>query len=291
MTIDEAIEAFTRHLEGERRASPRTVEEYRADVEGLAAFARDRGSRAVGDVRAVDVYLLRGWLGGLARTHAASSIARKVAAVRTWMRWLRRRGVIAACPADELATPKVRRGLPTFLSVDAAREVVEAPDDGSPRGLRDRAILEVLYGSGLRVSEVCGLDVADVDLPGGSARVIGKGSKERLVPLGSKCIAALERWLEARPAMVHPRRKTAGPARALPLDARPADVRARRAASSSSATARSAPAAPTCTPTRSATPARRTCSTAAPISAPSRRCSATRRSRRRSVTPTCRWST
>lgn len=72
MTIDEAIEAFTRHLEGERRASPRTVEEYRADVEGLAAFARDRGSRAVGDVRAVDVYLLRGWLGGLARKHAAS---------------------------------------------------------------------------------------------------------------------------------------------------------------------------------------------------------------------------
>jgi integrase/recombinase XerC len=211
VTIDEAIEAFVRHLEGERRASPRTVEAYRDDVEGLAAFARERGSRAVGDVRAVDVYLLRGWLGVLARKHAASSIARKVAAVRTWMRWLRRRGVILTCPADELATPKVRRGLPTLLSVDAAREVVEAPQGDSPRSLRDRAILEVLYGSGLRVSEVCGLDIADVDLAGGTARVLGKGSKERVVPLGRLCVAALARWLEARPRMVHPRRGTQDP--------------------------------------------------------------------------------
>jgi integrase/recombinase XerC len=157
------------------------------------------------------VYLLRGWLGGLARKHAASSIARKVAAVRTWMRWLRRRGVITTCPADELATPKVRRGLPTLLSVDAAREVVEAPQGDSPRSLRDRALLEVLYGSGLRVSEVCGLDVTDVDLAGATARVLGKGRKERVVPLGGKCLEALARWLEARPLMVHPRRRTQDP--------------------------------------------------------------------------------
>jgi integrase/recombinase XerC len=211
VTIDEAIESFVQHLEAERRASPRTVREYRADVEGLAAFAGERGSPAVSDVRAVDVYLLRGWLGVLARKHAASSIARKVAAVRTWMRWLRRRGVIVTCPADELATPKVRRGLPTLLSVDAAREVVEAAQGDSPRCLRDRAILEVLYGSGLRVSEVCGLDLADVDSAGGTARVLGKGSKERIVPLGRPCLAALARWLEARPRMLHPRRRTQHP--------------------------------------------------------------------------------
>jgi integrase/recombinase XerC len=211
VTLDEAIEAFARHLEAERRASPRTVEAYRDDVKGLAAFAGERGSRAVGDVRAIDVYLLRGWLGGLARKHAASSIARKVAAVRTWMRWLRRRGVIATCPADELSTPKVRRGLPTLLSVDAAREVVEAPRGDSPESLRDRAILEVLYGSGVRVSEVCGLDVTDVDLAGGTARVLGKGNKERVVPLGSKCVESLARWLEARPGMVHPRARTQDP--------------------------------------------------------------------------------
>ena len=211
MTLDAAIAAFLLHLEAERRASPNTVTAYRHDLAGLAAFTRERGSDATGDVRVIDVYLLRGWLGVLARKHAPSSIARKLAAVRTWMRWMRRRAIITACPADELATPKVRRGLPTLLSVDAAKEVVEAPGDDSPRGVRDRAILEVLYGSGLRVSEVCGLDLHAIDLAAGTARVLGKGNKERMVPLGSKCIAALERWLEVRSRMVHPRRGTQDP--------------------------------------------------------------------------------
>jgi integrase/recombinase XerC len=211
VTIDESIDAFVHHLEAERRASPRTVQEYARDIRWLAAFARQRESRAVGDVKAIDVYLLRGWLGGLARTHAPSSVARMVAAVRTWMRWMRRRGVIATCPADQLATPKVRRSLPTLLSVDAAKEVVEAPTDDSPQGARDRALLEVLYGSGLRVSEVCGLDIADVDLAAATARVLGKGRKERLVPLGSKCVAALARWLDARPRLVHPTHGTQDP--------------------------------------------------------------------------------
>ena len=203
VTLDEAIAAFLVHLEAERRASPNTVIAYRNDLAGLVAFATERESPALGDVRVIDVYLLRGWLGGLARKHAASTIARKLAAVRTWMRWLRRRSFITACPADELATPKVRRGLPTLLSVDAAKEVVEAPRDDSPKGLRDRAVLEVLYGSGLRVSEVCGLDVHAVDLAAGTARVLGKGSKERLV--------AVHRWLEVRARMVHPKRGTQDP--------------------------------------------------------------------------------
>jgi integrase/recombinase XerC len=209
--LDEAIAGFRQHLEAERRASPWTVESYGHDLAGLAAFARERESPAVDDVRSVDVYLLRGWLGMLARKHAASSIARKVAAVRTWMRWLRRRGVLTTCPADELATPKVRRGLPTLLSVDAAKQVVEAPVGDEPRALRDRALLELLYGSGLRVSEVCGLNLDALDLPSATARVLGKGNKERIVPLGSKCVAALTAWLQARPRMVDPRRGTQDP--------------------------------------------------------------------------------
>ena len=211
MTIDESLAAFLLHLEGERRASPRTVTEYGRDLEGLAAFARERGSKAADDVRAIDVYLLRAWLAGLARRHAPSSIARKVAAARTWMRWLRRRGHVATCPADELATPKVRRGLPTLLSVDAAKEVVEAPPSDTASGLRDRALLELLYGSGLRVSELCGLDLDALDLPGATARVLGKGRKERIVPLGRACVDALQRWLAVRPTMVHPKRKTQDP--------------------------------------------------------------------------------
>jgi integrase/recombinase XerC len=211
VTIDESLAAFLRHLTGERRASPRTVTEYGRDIAGLAAFARERGGAAADDVRAIDVYLLRAWLALLARRHAPSSISRKVAATRTWMRWMRRRGHVTTCPADELATPKVRRGLPTLLSVDSAKEVVEAPASDTAPGLRDRAILELLYGSGLRVSELCGLDLEAVDLAGATARVLGKGSKERVVPLGRACVEALQRWLVVRPAVVHPSRKTQDP--------------------------------------------------------------------------------
>jgi len=211
VTIDESLRAFVLHLAAERRASPRTVTEYGRDIEGLAAFARERSPTAAEDVRAIDVYVLRAWLASLARRHAPSSIARKVAAVRTWMRWLRRRGHVKSCPADELATPKVRRGLPTLLSVDSAKEVVEAPSGDTPIGLRDRAILELLYGSGLRVSELCGVDLDAIDLPGSTARVLGKGRKERTVPLGRRCVEAIERWLVARPGVVHPKRKTQDP--------------------------------------------------------------------------------
>jgi integrase/recombinase XerC len=206
--LDESIAAFARYLESERRASPHTLAAYLGDLTTFSSFARDRQSPAVEDVCAVDVYLLRGWLGVLARTLAPGSVARKVAAARSWMRWLRRRGHIRVSPADELATPKTRRPLPTLLSVDAAREVVEAPAAHTPRAARDRAILELLYGSGVRVSELCGLDVDAVDLPGASARVRGKGNKERVVPLGGKCIAAIREWLAQRPRMVHPKTDT-----------------------------------------------------------------------------------
>ncbi|HLK37153.1 MAG TPA: tyrosine recombinase XerC [Polyangiaceae bacterium] len=223
MTLDESLGAFVRYLEAERRASPRTVTEYRRDIAGLAEFARDQRPAALDDVAAIDVYLLRSWLGLLARKHAASSIARKVAAVRTWMRWMRRRGVLKTSPADQLATPKVRRGLPTLLSVDAAKQVVESPSAESPVGVRDRAILEVLYGSGVRVSELCGLDLEAVDLVQATARVRGKGNKERMVPLGRPCVDALRRWLEVRSALKHPKHATQDP-RALFLSVRGARI-------------------------------------------------------------------
>ncbi len=211
MTLDEAREGFLLHLRAERRCSGRTVIEYGSDITGLARFAEEKSSDAVRDVRALDLELLRGWLGVLSRTYAASSMMRKVAAVRTFMRWLRKRGTIDTCPADRLATPKVQRGLPTLLSVDAAKEVVETADPSTPMGARDRACLELLYGSGVRVSELCGLDIASVDLGGATARVMGKGSKERIVPLGAPTVRALRDWLEVRASVVHSRRKTQDP--------------------------------------------------------------------------------
>ena len=222
MKLAEARAAFVHYLTTERRASPHTVEAYERDLEQLAQFARERAGE---EVESIDVYVLRGWLGRLARTQAPSSIARKVAAVRTWMRWLRRRGLLAASPAEEIASPKVRRPLPTFLSVDAATQVVEMPDD-SPAGRRDRAALELLYGSGLRVGELARMNLADVDLATGQARVLGKGRKERVVPLGRPCRAALAAYLAVRPSLVHPR-TGAQDARALLLGKRGARVRVR----------------------------------------------------------------
>jgi integrase/recombinase XerC len=133
------------------------------------------------------------------------------------MRWLRRRGAIATSPADELGAPKLRRPLPTFLSVDAAAQVTEAPKDDA-LGRRDRAALELLYGSGFRVSELASLDLSSVSLDSGEARVVGKGNKERLVPLGRKCVGALRTYLEVRPSLVHPRTRAQDP-RALLLGA------------------------------------------------------------------------
>jgi integrase/recombinase XerC len=224
--LDDATAGFLSYLTTERRASPNTVKAYGRDLAGLLTFLQTPGRPRVDDIRRIDVYLLRGWLGQLARTQAPSSIARKVAAVRSWMRWLRRRGHLKASPAEQLASPKVRRPLPTFLSVDLAKEVVELPD-GSPTGLRDRAVLELLYGCGLRVSELVGLDLACLDLASATLRVLGKGNKERLVPIGGPCVTALRAYLEVRASFANPKTGAIDP-RALLLSPRGGRLGVRR---------------------------------------------------------------
>jgi integrase/recombinase XerC len=204
----------------EKRASPNTVSAYRGDLLGLAAFAEEKG---ISDVAAIDVYLLRGWLATLARTVAPASTARKIAAARAWMKWLFRQKILLKNPAAEIASPKVRRPLPTFLSVDAAKEVVETPDLSTSAGKRDRAMLELLYGSGLRVSELAGLSFGDIDLETATARVRGKGNKERLVPLGGKCVDAIRGYLIERSSLSHPKTRALD-ARALFVSSRGARI-------------------------------------------------------------------
>jgi len=196
VTSREGVLAFVAYLENERRASTNTVLAYRSDLLALVAFLETQGGPGM-EPEAIDVYALRSWLGSLSRTHAASSVARKVAAARSWLRWMRRRGHVTKGAGEQIASPRVRRALPTFIGVDAAKEVVEAPDE-TPLGTRDRAVLELLYGSGVRVSELVSLGTSDVDLAGASARVRGKGNKERVVPLGRKCVAALGAYLRER---------------------------------------------------------------------------------------------
>jgi len=203
-----SIARFADHLSGERRGSAHTLAAYVGDLEQLGRFARQR-LRGELEPRDIDKLLLRAWLGELSRTRSPGSIARKLASVRAFFRWLAREGDVAENPAELVATPKVRRKLPKFLSVDAAAQVMDAPRS-APRGTdaeraRDRLMLELLYGSGLRVSELAGLALDSVFLERSELRVLGKGRKERIVPLGSAARAAALAYLALRPELCHPR--------------------------------------------------------------------------------------
>jgi len=209
--MDDALGAliarFRDHLGLERRASPHTVLAYGGDLDELAAFVRARRARAA-RLDDVDKILLRSWLGELSRRLSSPTLARKLSSVRAFFAWLEREGLTRENPAALLKSPKLRRKLPKFLSADQASEVVEAPlaaSGSEVERLRDAAMLEMLYGSGLRVSELVGLDTDHVALEREEVRVLGKGRKERLVPIGSKARAALGTYLERRTELRHPR--------------------------------------------------------------------------------------
>ncbi|MBI5515567.1 MAG: tyrosine recombinase XerC [Deltaproteobacteria bacterium] len=238
-TLAERLEAFKSHLTHERRASPRTVEAYLRDLEAMASWLRARCER---EPTLEDVTLLRvrGWLGERARANKTTTTARNVSSLRAFVRYARREGWLREDPVALLRAPKLRRKLPRPLSVPDAGRLMDAPDalPGKPRRrqephtvdlmvVRDRAILELLYGSGLRVSELAGLDLSHVDLPGRSARVLGKGSRERVVPLGAETLEALEAWLRHRPTVKNPR-TGAQDARALFLSRRGARLTVRQ---------------------------------------------------------------
>jgi integrase/recombinase XerC len=206
--LADQLTRFERYLRDERRASPRTVETYLRDLRAFHGFVIERGLPA--DARRLDVLALRAFLASLYGKNGPPTIARKVAALRSFYRFLVRRGETRNNPASVLKTPKVPKHLPKFLTVDDAFRVVDAPAEDSaratPLALRDGAMLELLYGSGVRVSELVGLDVDHVDVVGRQARVVGKGDRERLVPLGGPTVDAVSRYLaEARPRLRRPR--------------------------------------------------------------------------------------
>jgi integrase/recombinase XerC len=206
--IGTGIRRFLEHLAGERRASVHTLSAYRRDLEQLATFARER-KRGPVRIAGIDKLLLRAWLGELARSCSSATLARKLAAVRSFFVWLEREGQVRENPAALLSSPKLKRKLPRFLSPDSAAEVMAAPHahPGGRAGerLRDAAALELLYGCGLRVSELAELDLHDVSFDQEQVRVLGKGKKERIVPLGSKATAALEAYIAERPTLRHPK--------------------------------------------------------------------------------------
>lgn len=196
LPLDQAIELYTRHLLHERRLSPRTVSAYASDLAQLGRFLEERG--LPGDVESLSVVVLRSFLASVHGALTASSVARKLAALRGLMSYLKRHGLAVSNPAAAVRSPKVRKGLPDVLCVEEAVAMVSAHDGETPQQTRDRAVLEVLYSSGLRVGEVVGLDLGDLNLSSGTALVRGKGDKQRIVPLGRAGVEALRAWLELR---------------------------------------------------------------------------------------------
>jgi integrase/recombinase XerC len=207
--MEQALAEFLRYLALEKNSSDHTVKSYREDLTQALQFFQERQGRQVAPEQ-VTTRLLRAYLVWLhEHGYSKSTIARRIASVRSWCRFLCRQGTLQANPADTLRAPRQERKLPHFLAEEAMTRLVEAPPASTVMGLRDRAILETLYSAGLRVSELTGLNVQDVDLETGLATVRGKGKRERLALLGPKALQSVEDWLAARATMLAGRRKAA----------------------------------------------------------------------------------
>ncbi len=191
------VAAFHRYLATEKRASPRTVRGYLGDlgffVDFVVAEASGFEPSAV-DSRTVRRYLRHAYDAKL----APATVARRIAAVRAFFRFLVRVGRLETDPTAGVMGPKIPKRTPRFLSADDAARLMSAPGGEGPLAVRDTALLELAYGAGLRVSELVGTDVADVDLGAGTVRVTGKGSKTRIVPIGRHAVACVRSWLEVR---------------------------------------------------------------------------------------------
>ena len=194
MPVDRFTQKFLDYLRVERDASPHTLRNYTKD---LTLLKQTLGEKPWDQV---DLLSLRQFVAGQRESGLSKvTIARRVAAIRSFFRFLQRDGYVSSNPAMGLIRPKQDRPLPVFLSVEDVTKLVEAPQGDDVTSCRDRAILETLYSGGLRVSELVGLKVRDVDLIGGSLRTIGKGKKERLVPLGSYSLQAIRKYLKSLP--------------------------------------------------------------------------------------------
>lgn len=195
---------YETHLAVERDLTPHTVRAYLGDIASMLDHVTRLGGSTVDDI---DLRALRSWLARQQTTgHSRATLGRRATAARVFTAWLLRTGRASQDAGALLRSPKTRRALPAVLGQDEARALVEgaaeAADDGSPVGVRDVAILELMYATGIRVGELCGLDIDDVDFERNVVRVLGKGRKERTVPFGLPAARAVRRWLDAgRPAL------------------------------------------------------------------------------------------
>jgi integrase/recombinase XerD len=213
MTLDTLIAAFINHIKVEKGLSANTIEAYTRDLRKFQAFLAER-KKKLGDVGRDTIV---DFLGGLYRQRLDSrTVSRHLVSVRNLFRFALVEGVVSEDPTLNLESPKVRKSLPSYLRMEDVDRLLAQPDLTTPQGVRDRAIIELLYSTGMRVSELVNLRVSDLDMRMGCLRCIGKGDKERLVPVGRKALAAVQQYLEtSRPGMVGSRRAAGQPAHQL----------------------------------------------------------------------------
>jgi len=193
------LAAFLEHLRLNRNASAHTAAAYESDIAQFLDFTAQQLAISALEPEHLQLGAIRAFMAELYRQgHARTSVARKLSALRAFGRYLRREGLIETDPALLAASPKRERKIPAHLSIDEMTRLLEMPDVSDPLGCRDRAILEVFYASGLRLSELVGLDLDDVNLRARIVRVMGKGAKERLVPFNTATESSVREWLKAR---------------------------------------------------------------------------------------------
>jgi integrase/recombinase XerC len=207
--VREHLKAFLEHLRLNENASAHTVRAYDSDLSQYLVFLASHVGVRVSELepRHLDHLNARAWLGDLNRRgNAKASAARKLSSIRAFGRYLRREGIVEGDPAALIGTPRREQRIPNHLAVDEMSKLLATPDTSNPLGRRDQAILELFYASGLRLSELVGLDLDDVNLSGRVVRVLGKGRKERIVPFNTTAAAALKAWMVDRGAFPQPQR-------------------------------------------------------------------------------------
>lgn len=215
--MQEALNRYVNYLEAERGLSPYTVRNYTADLIGNYARGAEKGffqflkMKHIGSLDEVDKHVVRDYMSWLmAQGVVKSSIARKLSAVRSLYRYLVREEKVSANPLEKASSPKLDRRLPSFLTVEETVRLLEAPDLSTPQGIRDRALLELLYAAGLRVSELENLNLEQLNMGTNEIRVWGKGSKERMVLIGAPAASALNNYFaHGRPALLGKRKMNA----------------------------------------------------------------------------------
>ena len=187
------IDKFINYLKVEKNASPHTTINYEIDLKAFGAFLGEK------DVTAIDRLVLRRYLAEMrGKNYSKRTVARKLASLRSFFRFLFREGYVKTNPITAISTPRLDKKLPVVLDVNKVAKLIQAPSENNLAGLRDRAILETLYSAGIRVSELVGLDVDDVDFISEVIKVLGKGRKERMVPIGSPAVSALRKYIDRK---------------------------------------------------------------------------------------------